>query len=540
MPTVCPNCKHSNRDGARFCSTCRTPLTAGHSPTTVASPPTPSSLTGQLPANTMLFNRYLIVRKIGHGGMAAVYLVSDTHLAGKLWAVKEMSDAAITNPTEKHQAAVMFRQEMEILTRLHHRNIPHVVDTFTEGGKHFMVMEYVDGMTLEEYMERQGGRPFPEAQVRAWFHQLCSVLDYLHAQNLPIIFRDVKPDNIMVDRKGTIKLIDFGIARVFSPHKAHDTQSFGTAGYAAPEQYGQGQTDARSDVYGLGATLYRLLTGYDPTLTPMTLPPLEQFSVRISPDMREVIRRALEHDPARRWQSVREMAGALGIRLAEPSVVMVEPLPEQSPYESTVRVSPRPTTKLLMVMAEMSNQQLAMLAGALAVLFAIGAALLAPRISAETATALPLYLLAGPLAYAASHRRWATAAAHITVTGAVWLVASKWVNTGDDVALYVIGLLLSGLALEAILWVREQVWPNANPSQPQPWWQDCAWLAGVTAIGGLVALGVPSVPDSADYNWLRPWFPFSAAIVGAVGWFLGDLYHQHVLLKRAGFYSATK
>lgn len=518
MPVTCPNCNHSNRDGARFCAACRTALPASLGPM--------SGLTGMLPTNTLLAGRYLIVRKIGQGGMAAVYLVADTRLAGKQWAVKEMSDAAISDPVQKQYATIMFQQEMQLLTRLHHRNIPQVMDTFVEGGKHFIVMEYVDGLTLEEALRRQGGHPCPESQVRPWLCQLCDVLDYLHAQTPPIIFRDLKPGNIMVDRSGTIKLIDFGIARLFSPQKTHDTLLFGTFGYAAPEQYSkQAQSDARSDVYGLGATLYHLLTGYDPSTTPMTLPPLEQFHVQVSPTLRRAVQRALEHDRDRRWQSVREMAGAMGIQMA--SHAPAGPVVAGGP-STPASLPPRPTTRLLLAMARMSTKQLAGLAGALAVFFALVTVLVAPHISLELAMAFPLYLMAGPLAHAASHRRWAMASAHLAVTGVVWLVANNWVDIGDDLALFAVGLLLSSLVMEAIPYLREKQWPASSQA---PWWHDCAWLAGTTAVGGLIAFGVPSI--WGYYNWLRPWLPVGAALFGALGWFLGDLYHQNVLLKQS-------
>ena len=532
MSIPCPNCGSLNRDGARFCGSCRAPL----EPSRPAAGP---GVTGMIQTNALLAGRYVILHKIGQGGMAAVYLVADSRLSGKQWALKEMSDAAVTDPLQKQRAVGMFQREMEMLSQLRHRNIPQVIDTFTCEGKHFIVMEYVDGMTLEDLVQQQGGRPCPEAQVQAWFAQLCDVLDYLHAQNPPVIFRDLKPSNIMVDRTGTIKLIDFGIARFFSPHKTQDTQFFGTAGYAAPEQYGGSQTDARSDVYSLGITLYHLLTGYDPARTPVSLPPIDQFHVQVSPAMRRVIQRAVEQDRARRWGSVREMAQAVNVQVAAhapgggaavPFSAGFQPAAGEAapPTMLPVRVAPnRPTTRLLLTMARMSNTQLALLGLALVAVFAVGAYLLTPLMTLDVALALPLYLMAGPLAYAASQRRGTAFAAHVLVTGVVWFIAQRTakIAIGDDLWLFVAGLLASGVVMEALLLLHKN-----KPSTP--WWQDCLWLAAVTAVGGLVALGIPTL--FGEGTWLRIWLPFSAALIGALGWFLGDLYHQRVLLKQSG------
>jgi len=484
-------------------------------------------MTGQLPANAMVGGRYIILGKVGQGGMAAVYLVSDTHLVGKRCALKEMSDAAIVDPSQRQQAISLFQREAQLLTQFHHRHIPQVIDTFTEGGKHFIVMEYVDGATLEDLLKQRNGLPFPEAQVRAWLQQLCDVLHYLHSQNPVVVFRDLKPANIMIDRTGTVKLVDFGIARFFSPQKRHDTQTIGTAGYAAPEQYGQSQCDARADIYALGATLYRLLTGYDPAATPLALPPLEKFPVALSPGMSMVIKRALEHDRERRWQSVQEMAAHLGFGMGIHAPVPVASASPKGAAPVAVAAS-RPTTKLVMAMAQMSTGQLVLLGLALAVPFALGTWYLAPRLSLDAAMAMPLYLMAGPLAYAASKRRWAAGGAHLAVTGLVWLVASKYIDVGPDLWRWIVGLLLSAVLLEGVLQIRDRFWPVPATA---PWWKDCAWLAVVAAVAGLVAIGIPS---TGRHEWLKAWLPLSAAVVGAVGWFLGDLYRQNLQLRQSG------
>jgi len=270
-----------------------------------------------LSANTQLAGRYIILKKIGQGGMAAVYQAADSRIPGKWWAVKEMSDAAIADPQAKQQAVQRFQQEAQMLALLNHPNLPNVSDYFSEAGRQYLVMEFIEGETLQALLDRHTG-PLSERQVVDWGVQLCDVLDYLHSQQPPIIFRDLKPANIMLDKGGRVKLIDFGIVRHFNPAKASDTIPFGSPGYAPPEQYGKGQTDASSDIYALGATLHQLLTGHDPAQTPFQFPPISSLNPLVSPDVEQAVMRALEQSPAARWPSAREMRQAL-LHPAEPS-----------------------------------------------------------------------------------------------------------------------------------------------------------------------------------------------------------------------------
>ncbi len=201
--------------------------------------------------------RYVIVGPIGRGGMAAVYEARDTR-RGTPCAIKEMSLSTVP-ANERPQAIQNFLVEARILSRLNHRNLPAFTDFFTEGTRHFLVMEFIDGNTLENLLEANNG-PFSERRVLGWARQLCDVLEYLHSQQPPVIFRDLKPGNIMLTRTGRIKLIDFGIARLFRSTGAQDTQLLGTPGFAPPEQYGSSQTDERSDIYSLAMTLFQLMT----------------------------------------------------------------------------------------------------------------------------------------------------------------------------------------------------------------------------------------------------------------------------------------
>ncbi len=277
-------------------------------PTAIAAPAGP--ITGAIPRQTVLQDRYVIAEKLGQGGMGAVYRASDRRLSTINWAIKEMSQSAITGPLERQQAREAFRHEAEMLAALNHPNLPRVTDHFEQDGKAYLVMEYVPGETLHTFLVREG-LPQPQQRVFEWFRQLAEVLEYLHSQDSPIIFRDLKPANIMLTPHGQVKLIDFGIARLFKPGQAKDTQAFGTVGYSAPEQYGRGQTDARSDIYSLGVLLHQLLTGYDPTLTPFRLPPASQVSPNVPRPLSDVIAAATDSDPGRRFISMRAFRDAL-------------------------------------------------------------------------------------------------------------------------------------------------------------------------------------------------------------------------------------
>lgn len=338
LTQTCPACKQSHPITAKFCNVCGAALTG---PLASAGASPVPQLTGLLTPNAQIGGRYLVIRKLGQGGMGAVYLVSDQRLAGKQYALKEMSDQAIADPAERQAALEAFQQEAAMLAALNHANLPQVTDYFTEGGNQYLVMEYVQGQTLEKKLDLAHG-PLPEPVVRRYAEQLCDVLVYLHGQHPPIIFRDLKPANIMVlpgDKQ--IKLIDFGIARHFKPGKSKDTQAMGTPGYAAPEQYGKGQSDARTDIYALGATLHHAITGRDPSTEPFKFPPVRSYNSIASASFEYIIGRAVMLDPSDRWQSARELQNALfgqaagaGSR-ANVAPTLVSSLPATAPVYAT-------------------------------------------------------------------------------------------------------------------------------------------------------------------------------------------------------------
>ncbi len=260
-----------------------------------------------LPAGKTLKNRYQVLEVLGGGGMGAVYRAEDLEEKGRTVAVKSVK-TRFANAEEKTQVLEQFKTEARILSKLNHPNLPRVTDYFSDKSHHYLVMEYVKGDTLEKLLEKQGSKPLSEIKVLNWGVQLCRVLYFLSIQRpKPIVFRDLKPANIMVTPQGRIKLIDFGIARFFKEEKDQDTYIFGTPGYAAPEQYGTGQTDTRSDIFSLGATLHHCLTGADPNLNPFEFRSPREINDKISVRASEVIMKALSHDQEKRYQSAAQM-----------------------------------------------------------------------------------------------------------------------------------------------------------------------------------------------------------------------------------------
>jgi Tol biopolymer transport system component len=252
-----------------------------------------------------LQNRYQILHPLGQGGMGAVYLAQDGRLSNKLVAIKEFNPT-ILPPQDRAWATQSFEREAQILAQLNHPALTAVSDYFTEHGMVYLVMEYVPGETLHQCWLNQPQRRFDSEQVLNWASQLCSVLTYLHSQNPPIIFRDLKPTNIMVQPDGQLKLIDFGIARYFKPGQTQDTVPLGTIGYAAPEQFGVGQADVRSDVYSLGIILHQLLTGDDPVQNPVQLFPQAQKIASLPAPFATAVAQALQQDPNQRPQTAQE------------------------------------------------------------------------------------------------------------------------------------------------------------------------------------------------------------------------------------------
>ncbi len=305
-----------------------------------------------IPIGTLLNNRYRIVSILGQGGMGEVYRASDEHLLIPV-AVKE-------NLFLTEEYGRQFQREAHILAGLRHNNLPHVTDYFTlENQGQYLVMDFIEGEDLRQRMERIGALPEREAILIGIC--ICDALAYLHTRQPPIVPRDIKPGNIKVTSDGQAVLVDFGLAKILQPGQVTTTGARAmTPGYSPPEQYGTARTDARSDIYSLGATLYAALTGVIPEdgLARMTgkatLVPIRELAPKLNRKLAETIERALEVDPDDRFQSAEEFKQAL-IESGELSYYYQErpaisPPPEEfgpidSKGEGSVSVAPAPLRK---------------------------------------------------------------------------------------------------------------------------------------------------------------------------------------------------
>jgi serine/threonine protein kinase len=252
--------------------------------------------------HTIIGGRYRVVKLLGGGGMKLVYLAEDLRLAARKCALAEMVDT-FTSAEAQNQAISAFQREADMLAQLSNEHIPRVFDRFSEGNHHFLVMEYIDGVTLEDRIKHNGGK-LPSDQVVDIALQVLDTLDYLHHLEPPVIYRDLKPSNIMITADGQAKLIDFGIARHFRP--LSNATMIGTQGYAPPEQY-RGKAETRSDIYALGATMHHAISGRDPAAEPpFSFPPLLKICPDLEPRLAALIDRALAYDVARRLPSAAE------------------------------------------------------------------------------------------------------------------------------------------------------------------------------------------------------------------------------------------
>ncbi|OCA87667.1 serine/threonine protein kinase [Bacillus sp. FJAT-27225] len=256
---------------------------------------------------SVLEGKYEILKLIGQGGMSKVYLAMDKRL-NKQWAVKEIEKRERDRNYEIiYQSAIA---EANMIKRLDHPALPRIVDIIDDRDRIFVIMDYIEGEPLDKILDEYGAQP--QELVIEWAKQLCEVLDYLHTRNPSIIYRDMKPGNVMLKPDGNLKLIDFGIAREYKEQNLADTVSLGTKGYAAPEQFGgKGQTDPRTDVYCLGVTLYHLVTGHNPSEPPYELYPIRYWNPHLSGGLERIIEKCTQLNPDDRFQSCAELLYAL-------------------------------------------------------------------------------------------------------------------------------------------------------------------------------------------------------------------------------------
>ena len=252
-------------------------------------------------------NKYEILKLVGKGGMSRVYLAMDTNIH-KPWAVKEIDKTVKDQNNEVIiQSAIA---EANLIKELDHNAIVRIVDIIDEPDKIFIIEDFIDGETLNAIVVREGAQP--QEKVIEWAIQICSALEYLHTRKPPIIYRDMKPANVMLKPEGNVKIIDFGIAREYKEHNTEDTKCLGTKGYAAPEQFGgKGQTDARTDIYCLGVTLYYLVTGMNPSEPPYEIYPIRHWNPKLSSGLEAIILKCTRPNPSERFQSCAELSYAL-------------------------------------------------------------------------------------------------------------------------------------------------------------------------------------------------------------------------------------
>lgn len=250
--------------------------------------------------------KYKILNVVGKGGMSVVYLAMNER-ANKQWAIKEVRKDGMQSFEVVKQNLVA---ETDLLKKLNHPHLPSIIDVIDCDDTFLIVMDYIEGNPLSKALETSGAQN--QDDVIEWAKQLCDVLGYLHSRKPPIIYRDMKPSNVMLKPDGNVMLIDFGTAREFKYSSVADTTCLGTQGYAAPEQFGgHGQTDARTDIYCLGATMYHLVTGHNPATPPYEMYPIRQWNPMLSSGLEEIILKCTQRNPEDRYQSCAELLYAL-------------------------------------------------------------------------------------------------------------------------------------------------------------------------------------------------------------------------------------
>lgn len=298
---TCPTCATTNRAEAKFCANCGAELGAS------------STKSGLLVPGTILHQRYQVTGLTYLDDMSFVYQVKDlSDTPPSTWVMKEIRSDINGD---------LFRS-------FSHRNIPRIRDRLEEGERAYLVMEYTPGETLDKVLVQHNG-PIEEKEVLAWAVEICDALDYLHTRNPPVIHRDVQPGNIMIANDGTVRLIDFTIARTYKLGKARDTIPMGTAEYAPLEQFGTAQTDGRTDIYALGATMYNLLTNKhtDFVRLPGDPEPVSAINPKVSRQTSDIIKRAMQKDRSQRYQSAAEMRQAIAT-VGQPPVIPGQPSPD--------------------------------------------------------------------------------------------------------------------------------------------------------------------------------------------------------------------
>ncbi|HJT55517.1 MAG TPA: protein kinase [Ktedonobacteraceae bacterium] len=406
--------------------------------------------TGRIPRQSTLNRRYLIVGNIGRGGMSAIYQAIDTQSGNAHVAIKEMSQGHLSD-AELAEAIARFQQEAQLLHTLQHPNLPRIYNVFEEQGRSFLVMEYIEGKNLLQLLQDNAMRPLPVAEVMNYAFQLCDVLAYLHQHQPPIIFRDLKPTNVMVTANGHIYLIDFGIARFFKEGQAQDTVLLGSPGYAPPEQHGSAQTSPRSDLYSLGATLHCCLTGKDPYLATerFVFSPVRQNNPLVPLELDQLIQRLVAIDERYRPTSALEVQQSLNrIRQhASGDTMQVGPVIPASPASApTQYAQPQSTAPATISNAYQAPQQ-------------------PPTVAARSSGSPPISAQGtaqGHPQTSSTSRTWtapftAFFVGMLILTGGISLFALNFITNSDHIVEFGLSVLLLFVAIGTTLFVHKFV-----------------------------------------------------------------------------------
>lgn len=322
----CIHCGAANPQQAKFCFSCGQQVLEANETRQLAL----------LQPGALLKQRFKILGQIGQGGFGAVYKVEDKGLGQRLLAVKEMSQHNL-RPQEILDGVEAFKREALMLAGLKHEHLPHIYDHFSENDRWYLVMDYIEGETLEARLAKSRDGSLPPVMALKIARQLCEVLAYLHTRQPPIIFRDLKPANIILTPEGGLCLIDFGIARHFKPGQAKDTVAFGSPGYAAPEQYGKTQTTPRADIYSLGTIIHQMISGDDPSLSPLRFAPLTNQDTTL----KLLCQQMLEMDEAKRPSTIAVVQSILQrVRDMSPVVSAIAANPAASVHPSSTPIAP--------------------------------------------------------------------------------------------------------------------------------------------------------------------------------------------------------
>ncbi|MFP4497185.1 MAG: protein kinase domain-containing protein [Vulcanimicrobiota bacterium] len=290
----CPQCDNDLPRKMRFCINCRFDFSS-----------VPGFFdTPQLPSGFILNRRYRVQEYVTSGGMAYIYKIEELQL-GKTYALKEMMNY-FTNDDERQRAVDRFAREAEILSKLTHPSIPRIVDFFSENDRHYLIMDFIEGEDLDTVLLKQESGRLSQEKVLELLWKLIDLFKYLHNLRPPLIYRDLKPANILITSEERVFLIDFGIARLFVPQTKGTL--IGTPGYTPPEQY-KGVMDVRADIYALGATLHHLLTGKDPRQEiPFDFEPVEDIVPDVDPTFARLVKKSLSYRMDERFQNIEELA----------------------------------------------------------------------------------------------------------------------------------------------------------------------------------------------------------------------------------------